>query len=200
MRTILSLTLIFSLLLASSVPAASIDNRLGLTGKLGFFVPMQDDLISGTSDSKTGLAAGGGLIFGLNENLAAELDITHMPSIDVEQAGAKVGDASLTDVSIGLQYRFTPERQLVPYLGAGLDFINGDFKNKFDQKYDFDWTFGGHVSAGVDYFATKGVALTAEMRGIFAAKGDIKNTGYEYDPTGFAGTVGIRLFLPERLQ
>lgn len=179
--------------------AQSINGRLGLSGKVGLFVPLNDDLVTGASASKTGLAAGGGVIYGLSDNLAAELDITHMPTLDVEQGGEKVGEASLTDVSLGIQYRFTPERPLVPYLGAGLDFINGDFKNQSGQKYDFDWSVGGHLSAGADYFLTKGVAFTAEIKGIFAAKGDIKSTGSQYDPTGFAGTVGLRLFFPERL-
>ncbi len=180
--------------------AQTINGRLGLSGKVGVFVPLNDDLVSGASASKTGLATGGGLIYGLSDNLAAELDITHMPTIDIEYGGEKAGEAALTDVSIGIQYRFTPERPLVPYLGLGLDFINGDFKSQFDGKYDFEWSYGGHVSAGADYFVTKGVALTAELKGIFASKGDIKGTGNEYDPTGFAGTVGLRLFLPERLQ
>jgi len=197
MRTVITSTLALLVLLASNAMGASIDGRLGLTAKLGFLMPIQDDLISSTTDSKTGFAAGGGLIYGFCNNFAAELDITHAPNLDVEDAGVKVGDVSLTDISLGLQYRFTPENRLVPYLGAGVDFIQGDFKNQFNNSYDLDWTTGGHVSAGVDYFATRGVALTAELRGIFAPKGDMKSTALEYDPTSFVGTVGIRLFLPE---
>lgn len=194
------LLLLISLLgFASNVMAADIDGRLGISGKVGFAVPLQDDFITGTTDSKTGLAAGGGLIYGLNKNLAAELDITHVPTIDLEISGAKVGEGAFTDFSLGLQYRFTPDQRLVPYLGAGVDFITGDFKNQYDQKYDLDWTYGGHVKAGVDYFATKSIALNAELQGIFAAKGDVESTGLEYDPTAFVGTVGIRLFLPDKL-
>lgn len=199
MRAIFTYTLVLLLALTSNVMAASIDGRLGLTAKVGAFVPLQDDFISSTTDSKSGVAAGGGLIYGLGRNLAAELDITRVPSIDVEQNGLKVGDASLTDISLGLQYRFTPDNRLVPYIGAGVDFINGDFTNEFGNGYSLDWTAGGHVNAGLDYFATRGIALTAEFRGVFAAKGDVKSTALEYDPTGFVGTVGIRLFLPEKI-
>ena len=199
MRTVFSFTLILLLVLASDVMAESIDGRLGLTGKLGVYVPVQNDFITSTSDAKAGFAGGGSLIYGLNNSLAVELDITHVPTIDVEAAGVKVGEAALTDLSLGLQYRFTPQSRLVPFLGAGVDFINGDFKNEFDQKYDLDWSVGGHVNAGVDYFVTRSIALSVEAKGIFAGKGDMKKTALQYDPTSFVGTVGIRLFLPDKL-
>lgn len=199
MRKLRFLAILMVILAAGNAMAAEIGGRIGLTGKVGVFVPAQDDFITDTTDAKAGFAAGGGLIYGLGRHLAAELDITHVPNIDVEQSGQKVGEASTTDISLGLQYRFAPASRLVPYLGAGVDFISGDFENQSDKSYDLDWTFGGHVNAGVDYFATRGVALTAEIKGIFAAKGDIKTTSAEYDPTGFIGTVGIRLFMPEKI-
>lgn len=199
MRRIVFLVCFISSLTAGTVMAADIDGRLGITGKVGFAVPLQDDFITGATDSKTGLAAGGGLIYGLSKNLAAELDITQVPTIDLEVDGSKVGEAAFTDVSLGLQYRFNPDNRLVPYLGAGVDFITGDFQYQSGQKFDFEWTTGGHISAGVDYFATKGIALTAEVKGIFAPAGDVKSTASEYDPTSFVGTVGVRLFLPDRL-
>ncbi|MBU5612494.1 porin family protein [Geomonas azotofigens] len=197
MSRVAILAFITTILAVTNVYAAGIDGRLGLTGKLGFQMPVQDDLISGTTKSRTGFAAGGGLIYGLGNNFAAELDITHAPSLAVENGGGKVGEVTLTDISLGLQYRFTPDRQLVPYLGAGVDFIQGSFTNNFDDKFDLSWTTGGHVSAGVDYFVTRGVAFTAELKGVFAPKGDLKTTALEYDPTSFLGMVGVRLFLPE---
>ncbi len=199
MRRLLFLVLCISSLTAGTVMAADIDGRLGISGRVGFAVPLQDDFITGATDSQTGLAAGGGLIYGLNKNLAAEFEITQVPTIDLEVSGAKVGEAAFTDLSLGLQYRFTPDRPLVPYLGAGIDLITGDFKNQSGQKYDFEWTAGGHLSAGIDYFVTRGVALTAEIKGIIAAKADVKSTPLEYDPTSVVGTVGLRLFLPEGL-
>lgn len=199
MRRIIFLVCFIASLTAGTVMAADIDGRLGITGKVGFAVPLQDDFITGATDSKTGLAAGGGLIYGLSKNLAAELDITQVPTIDLEVNGSKVGEAAFTDVSLGLQYRFTPDNRLVPYLGAGVDFITGDFQYQSGQKFDFEWTTGGHINAGVDYFLNRGVALTAEIKGVFAPKGDVKGTASEYDPTSFLGAVGVRLFLPENL-
>ncbi|QWV95111.1 porin family protein [Geomonas oryzisoli] len=199
MRRVIFLMIFISTVTAGPAMAADIDGRLGLTGKVGFLMPVQDDFITGVDDTNTGLAAGGGLIYGVGKNVVAELDITHVPTLRVEAAGAKVGEATLTDISLGLQYRFTPEKLLVPYLGAGVDLIKGKFTNLADRRYGLEWTTGGHVSAGVDYFVTRGIALTAELKGIFAPAGNIKTTPQEYNPNSFVGTVGIRLFLPEKM-
>jgi outer membrane protein len=183
--------------------AASIDGRFGLTGKAGIIVPLKDDFISSTSGAKTGVTFGGGLIYGFCKNFAAELDVTHVPKLDVEISGSKAYEASFTDLSLGVQYRFTPEKRLVPYLGAGADFIKGDLTHISGAQYDLGWTAGGHINAGLDYFITRGIALTADFRGVFTDKGDIKDGDIwkgEYDPMSFIGTIGVRLFLPENLN
>ncbi|MBJ6751050.1 outer membrane beta-barrel protein [Geomonas anaerohicana] len=196
---VISFTLVLLLLLFSNALAESIQGRIGLNGKVGFLMPIQDDFITGVDETNTGFAAGGGVIYGLGDNLAAELDITHAPVLNVQAAGGKVGEASLTDISLGLQYRFTPDSNLVPYLGAGVDFITGKFNNMSDRRYGLEWTTGGHVSAGLDYFATRGVALTAELKGVFAPAGNIKATPQEYNPNSFVGMIGLRLFLPDKI-
>ena len=198
-RVILLITITF-ILATGTAMADSIDGRLGLTGKAGVLVPLKDDFISSTSESKTGFAFGGGLIYGFGKNFAAELDVTHVPKLDVEISGSKVFEASFTDLALGVQYRFTPENRLVPFVGAGVDFIKGDLTNISGAKYDLEWTAGGHANAGLDYFVTRSIALTADFKGVFTAKGDIRNGDVwvgEYDPMSFIGTLGIRLFLPE---
>jgi outer membrane protein len=202
MRRIILLALLTIILATGTAMAASIDGRFGLTGKVGALVPLQDDFISSTTESKTGFAFGSGLIYGFCKNFAAELDVTRVQTVDAEISGSKVFEASLTDLSLGVQYRFVPENRFVPYLGIGADFIKGDLTHINGAKYDMDWTAGGHVNAGLDYFINRSIALNADFRGVFTAKGDIKNNDVwvgEYDPTSFIGTVGIRLFLPENV-
>ena len=189
-------------LIQISVPAMadSIDGRLGVTGKAGAFVPLQDDFISSTSQSRTGLAAGGGIIYGFCRNLAAEVDVNQVPKLDVEISGSKAYDATLTDVALGVQYRMTNEKRLVPFFGAGADFIRGSLKYVSGASYDMEWTEGGHLSMGLDYFLAKGIALTAELRGLAALKGDITSAGTkvgEYNPMVVIGTLGFRLMLPQ---
>jgi len=197
-RAILVATLILTLG-GTSAMAESLAGRLGITGKAGAVVPLED-LISGTSDSKTAFALGGGIIFGISRSLAAEIDVTHVPELDVEISGNKAYEASMTDVALGLQYRMASENRLVPFLGAGVDFIKGDLEHVSGANYDLKWTVGGHVNAGMDYFLNRGIAFTIDVRGLYAAKGDVESAGTkvgEYDPMSFIATAGIRLVLPE---
>ncbi|KAB0668555.1 porin family protein [Oryzomonas sagensis] len=187
-------------LFASTAMADTIANRLGFTGKLGFATPVKDDFINGTSRTKTGFAGGGGLLYGFGDYVAAEVDVTHLPKLDVTKGGIKAYEATLTDIGLGLQCRLIPNGRVVPYIGAGADFIKGSLKHVSGNDYDLDWTYGGHVSAGVDWFLTKGIALTAEARAVRTISGDILSGSTkvgEYDPYWVQGTFGLRMFLPE---
>ncbi|MDD2580840.1 MAG: porin family protein [Desulfuromonadaceae bacterium] len=200
MRKVILLTTLTIILATGTAMAASIDGRFGITGKAGVLIPLRDNFISSTSESKTAFAFGGGLIYGFGKNFAAELDVTHVPKLDVEISGSKVFEASFTDLSLGIQYRFIPENRLVPYLGIGADFIKGELTNLAGSNYDMDWTAGGHVNAGLDYFINRSIAFNVDFRGVYTAKGDIKNGDLwvgEYDPMSFICTAGFRFFLPE---
>lgn len=205
MQRLLLLTILTLILTSGIACADSIAGKFGLTGKAGVMVPLRDRFISssaitGTAEGQSDFAAGGGGIYGIGDNLALEIEALRVPNLDVEIAGSKVYEASLTDVSLGLQYRFTPDNRLVPLIGAGVDFIKGDLEATTGAGYSLDWTVGGHAHAGVDYFFTPGIALVMELRGIYTARGDINagdvNVG-KYDPLSFVGTLGVRLFLPK---
>ncbi|HLO25047.1 MAG TPA: outer membrane beta-barrel protein [Geobacteraceae bacterium] len=170
---------------AGSAMADSIRGRLGVTGRLGFIVPSESSgVATGLIGTNTEFIAGGGFIYGVTDAVAAELDITH----------AGFSNSDITNISLGGQYRFTmlPMKELVPYAGAGLDIllIGSDFGNVDD-------TVGAHLSAGVDYFIQKQLAVTAEMKGVLAPNTDIKFGGVkrgEFDPTSFSMTFGVRYF------
>ena len=198
-RVILSATFII-IVATGTAMADSLNGRFGITGKAGALVPLQDDFISSTSESRTGFATGGGLIFGFCKNFAAEVDVTHVPELDVEISGSKAYEADFTDVALGVMYRIRSENRVVPFFGAGVDFIKGNLKHITGTEYDLDWTQGAHVNAGVDYFVTKGIAFTVDLRGVLAFEGDVTSAGVEvgeYDPTSFIATLGVRLMLPQ---
>ena len=200
MRRAIILATLTIILATGTARADSIQGRLGITGKAGALVPLRDDFISSTTGSDPGFAAGGGLILGFGRNFAVEMEATHVPRMDVNISGARAYRATFTDVALGLQYRFASASRLVPFLGAGVDFLKGDLTHVSGARYDLDWTEGGHVNVGLDYFITKGIAFTADLRGVAALEGDVKSAGAkvgQYDPLSFIGTVGIRLFLPE---
>jgi outer membrane protein len=200
MRGLSFVSMLMIVVCAGTAFAAGINGRLGITGKAGALVPLHDDFISSTSHSEAGIAAGGGVILGLCSNLAAELDVTRLLKSDVKLSGSKAYEASLTDIALGLQYRFAADNRLVPFIGGGADFVRGELKHVSGTSYDLDWTVGGHINLGFDYFVTRGIALTVDARGLYTADGDVRRSGTRagsYDPMSFIGTAGIRLFLPE---
>jgi len=198
MRIIIACTLSLLVLFTSAAMAEDINGRLGLTGKAGVIVPLEDSTINGQTFwlSDEGFAGGGGIMYGIGQHLAVETDITHVPSLDVKMGtGGKVAEAQFTDFSIGLQFRIPTGTGLVPYVGGGADFIKGDISSS-----TLDWAVGGHVNGGVDYFVNKSIALNLEARGIFAEKSDIQQNGQtvgKFNPDSVVTTFGVRLFLPK---
>lgn len=202
MRKLILFSILVLAMFATGASAETIANRFGLTGRVGFAIPvkpgfMEDEFINGTSDTKNGAAWNGGFIYGFNDHVASELEVSYLPRLDVKAGGTKAYEAKIKDISFGVQYRFMPQNHLVPYVGAGLDLMDGKLKQVGGSRYDLDWTYGGHINAGLDWFLTKGIALTADLRGTIATSGDVSN-GNQYDPCWIQGTFGLRLFLPEK--
>lgn len=172
--------------------ADSIKGTLGVTGALGFVVPSD----SKTEDSRIidtdpGFIIGGGIIYGFDDNAAFEMGVTHA-MFNSSTVGSRDFDGSITDLSFGLQYRFTPERQLVPYIGAGLDILMPDVE---DAKVDT--TIGAHIKGGVDYFIARNVALTGELKLTGGLEADITVAGTrvgKFDPSSVSVMGGVRLY------
>jgi len=189
-----------SLTAGTALAADSIEGKLGVTGRLGFLVPSDSEAFATPSnlDTNIGFIGGGGLIYGVNNNLALEFDITHS-GFDADRAGFSAGDFGTTNISVGAQYRFVNLgiRRLVPYVGAGLDILINDFNSDTGVNADVDTVAGAHVSGGVDYFLTNQFALTAEVKGLLAPDADINSGGTKvgnYDPTSLSTTFGVRYF------
>jgi outer membrane protein len=153
-KFILAFFVVLSLTLPMGTAMAdSIENRLGITGRLGFIVPSDStELATGTIGTNTDFIGGGGFIYGVNRNIAAELDITHAGF------GSSAGvNFDITNIALGVQYRFVdiPVKHLVPYAGAGLDIL----LNEADRGASVDNVVGAHLSGGVDYFIQRSIAL-----------------------------------------
>ena len=174
-------------LAAGNATADSIKGKIGLTGKLGLVAPSNGDIGPNKNETDVGFIGGGGLIYGIDNHFAAELDITH------SAFGSDYGDFGVTNVSLGAQYRFLLDPKLVPYVGTGLDILFSDA----DHGRDIDTTAGVHFSGGVDYFLMKQVALTAEAKIVVAPDADIHDSSGKvgnFDPTSFSTTLGVRYF------
>lgn len=179
--------------LAGNASADGIRGRLAVTGKIGITNPADSER-NGTEgklvvSSDAGLIGGGSLLFGIEEDVALELGVTHST---YDTSG--LGDAEVTTLSVGGQYRFPEHQRLVPYVGAGLDvLLNGLSGNRYVET-----VLGGHLAAGLDYFTTRQIAFTAEVKGLQAFSSDVREYGGgkigEFDPSTLSLTLGARLF------
>lgn len=179
--------------------ADSIKGRVGITGKIGMLVPADSDLGDSRVKPDIGFVGGGGFIYGIDDNFAAEIDVTRSEfGSDFPQSG-NAGDFGVTNISFGGQYRFAAtNNKLVPYIGVGLDILLSEYDDKNGVSHDVDTTVGVHVSGGVDYFIQKHLAFMAEVKAVAAPDTDIKggpgfNKG-NFDPSSLSGTVGVRFF------
>jgi len=180
-------------LTAATAMAGSIKGKLGVTGKLGFILPSDNDADLRNNNTDAGITAGAGLIFGLDDHFAAELGVTQ------SYFDSDNGEFGVTDFSLGGQYRIAlSNSMLVPYLGAGLDILATDYDSNYSSGSDVDTKLGVYASAGVDYFLLQNVALTAEARVVAAPEARITdnngNSSGHFDPTSFSTTAGIRFF------
>lgn len=176
---------------AGSVFAASIQNRFGVTGRLGFIAPSDSDFNDFKLNSDVGFIGGGGIIYGFDKNIALEFDITHS-IFDVERpSGIDMGEFNITNYSFSAQYRFAdPYPKLTPYAGAGFDILVGDY-----DRGDVDTVLGAHVQGGADYFILPNVALNAELKAVIAPEADITGAaGGNFDPSHVSGMFGGRFF------
>jgi outer membrane protein len=176
--------------------ADSIKGRLGVTGRIGFINPSNSDLNGFRRDSDLGLIGGGGFIYGITDNIAVDLDITHT-GYSAEGASTAKNDFDTTSISFGGQYRFLnlPIAKLVPYGGVGLDILVNDIDS---SGFSVDNTVGIHIKGGVDYFIRKELALTGELKGILSPDADINDAAGRkvgnFDPTSLVVTFGVRYF------
>lgn len=179
--------------LTGTAMADSIKGRFGVTGRLGFMIPAdnESDFLHNKTDA--GFVGGGGLIYGLTDHIAADLDVSR------STFGSETGDFGVTDISFGVQYRFDLAiRELVPYLGTGLDLLISDYDPSDGSTRKVENTLGVNARAGVDYFLFKQLALTAEAKMLVAPDAHITDRfgvhRGNFDSTNFSSTVGIRYF------
>lgn len=194
---ILNLILLTFIFGNDSFGAENINGRFGITGKVGFIVPTDSDIAGVRLKSGVGITGGGGFIYGVTDNVAAEFTVTRSES-DTDALGTNSGSTGTTDISVGAQYRFeTPIKKLYPFVGGGLDVIYVDLSGDNGRNLDVDTAIGLHLKGGVDYFILPQMALTGELKGILAPDVDINNNGVKvgnFDPNSFSMTFGLRYF------
>ncbi len=190
---LLSCITLLLVLTTGAALAEDLTGKLGITGRLGLQVPYDSETINGGSlnniSTDAGFIWGGGFLYGINKNFAAEFDITNS-----NFTGSNSMEFNVVNLSLGGQYRFKEISGITPYAGAGLDIL----LNGANNGYDVDTTMGVHVTGGIDYFVMKNLALTGEMKLVVAPSADIMLGGAKqgnFDPSSFNMTFGVRYFI-----
>jgi outer membrane protein len=180
--------------LAGNAAAEQLRGRVAMTGRIGVTNPANGERTDnpvGTLVVSTdaGVIGGGGVLFGVDDNIAIEMDVTRSA-----YHTSQFGTAGVTNLSFGAQYRLPEKERFIPYGGAGVDVLINDLGD-----YYANTVVGMHLAAGVDYMLMRQVALTAELKGVEAFSSDVKriNGGDkvgEFDPSNISFTVGARFF------
>jgi outer membrane protein len=201
MRKTVIIAFVLLLLGGGNAFATGIGGHVGLTFRGGITNPT--DQTSGTNaslDSNIGYTYGGGLLYGLNNNVAAEIEINHS-TFKADLSGVRAAEFEANDISIGGHYRFIGTapmiQKVVPYLGAGVDIIWAEAKYSKGPTGDADLSVGGHLKAGSDFFLNSNLALNLELRGVLAAESDVLSGGVtvgKFDGSAVLGLFGVRLF------
>jgi outer membrane protein len=174
--------------------AENLTGKLGATGRIGFTFPSDSDWeFAGPLSSDTGVIFGGGLFYGITQNLAAEVDVTHS-NYDLRfDRFYRDGTASVTNLSFGIQWRFPQARSFTPYVGGGLSVLFNDYTDS-----NVDNTVGVNFKGGIDYFLNPRVALNAELKGVISPSADMQyrpaNDHGSFDPSSISGLFGVRYF------
>jgi outer membrane protein len=194
MRKVLLITAcaVLTAFVAGNVAADELRGRLAVTGRVGVtnaangeFNHPDGTLVVSTD---AGIIGGGGFLFGVDENVAVELDITRSA-----YHTSRFGQAEVTNLSIGAQYRLPEKQRVIPYGGAGVDVLINDLPD-----HTANTVLGVHIALGVDYLLMRQVALNAELKGVEAFSADVKDFSGskvgKFDPSNAAFTVGARFF------
>lgn len=211
---------VFAALMSADIAIAdSITDKWGIAGRIGINYVYESEFtgaalggwgVNENIPAGWGFTGGAGLMYGFTDHVAGYFDVTYdqftIKANPYGQSERTVGTVKMIDFTVGVQWRFMPKNTLVPYVGAGLDFMINRFG--FDDAYSdgsdmqADNTYGGHLSLGADYFITPNIALNAEIRGIYGTKGSITRkypgeqdvVAVDYNPTNISGFVGVKFF------
>lgn len=174
--------------------AENLTGKLGATGRIGFTIPADSDWrVAGPLSSNTGFIFGGGVLYGITRNLAAEIDFTHSIYDLKFDRFFKDGTANVTNFSLGGQWRFASNRPYTPYVGGGLSILFNDYTDSA-----VDTTVGVNLKGGIDYFINPRVALNAELKWTISPSADMRyrpaaDQG-SFDPSNMSGLFGVRYF------
>jgi opacity protein-like surface antigen len=201
MKKILFVVCLLAFLVPESVFSAGIGGHFGINVLGGLNIPSdQKNNAVGTMSSNLGYSYGAGLIYGINNNMAAELEFIQS-NFKTDSQGVRAAEFNSSDIAIGGQYRFIGTapmiQQVVPYIGAGIDVILPKAKYSGGPSNSADISVGAHLKAGGDLFLNGNFALNLELRGVLGTESNVRSSGTtvgKFDPSSLLGLVGVKVF------
>lgn len=193
-KIIVAVAMVLTTMMVDFAAAENLTGKLGVTGRIGFTIPADSDWqVAGPLSSGTGFIFGGGFLYGITRDLAAEIDITHSIYDLKFDRFIKDGIANVTNISLGAQWRFASARPYTPYAGGGLSILFNDYTDT-----DVDTTVGVNLKGGIDYYVNPRVALNAELKWTISPSADMHflpaaDRG-SFDPSNLSGLFGVRYF------
>lgn len=98
-------------------------------------------------------------------NIAAELVLTYPQKHDVTLDGNKIGTFKHLPPTLMAQYRFMPEAQITPYLGAGINYTTMSRVDLLGGKGGLEHkSFGLALQAGADYKIDRNWSLNFDVK------------------------------------
>jgi outer membrane protein len=190
-------------LLAGTAQAYEAGNWLFRIGAYGVF-PESDNLNLGPGadlDVDDGYSLGSNFTYMINPNIGIELLAALPFRHDIELSGAgKVAETDHLPPTLTLQYHFSPESSVRPYVGIGLNYTNffsEDTKGALERdslKLDDSWGVAGQF--GIDIDVAPNWFVNADIRYI-SIESDAKLNGVgigtvEINPWVVGLTIGTR--------
>lgn len=129
--------------------------------------------IGGSPDPQNAVVPEFDISYFFTNHIAAELILATSPH-DVDLDNSIAGDLDLGDTMIlpptlTLQYHFTPEKKLSPYIGAGINYTlpyNED-NGRDTTDLDVDGSFGWALQAGADYWLNDNWGLNFDVKKVW---------------------------------
>jgi len=182
----------FITLLSVSSSSAQVmaEKRIGIGGRLGYMVPMKDNL-------KSAFVYEGLLDYGVSNVFVTELSYGYSkPDLVYDN----FGEAKIRYINLSFQLRGEPEPYFGLYLGVGPTlFFNGYRADSAEaQDVHAKDTFGIHVDFGFDYFITKNLVLNLDVKWLwfeYEYQRDLEGCTDELDAQSWVSGVGLKWFI-----
>ncbi|MGB1077411.1 MAG: OmpW/AlkL family protein [Bdellovibrionales bacterium] len=128
--------------------------------------------IGGKPDANNAVVPEFDITYFFTDHLAAELILATSPhdlKLKTGTGDLDLGDTMILPPTLTLQYHFTPEKQLSPYVGAGVNYTlpYAEDNGRNTTKLEADGSFGYALQVGTDYWLNDHWGLNVDVKKVW---------------------------------